>query len=256
MINEYKTGLLMVGIRYGAVSITGNFRENNEDNYYIDSLSKYFLVADGMGGQSAGEKASQLAIELIPQKLNQLIDFENHETNQVIPSIDEAVSHANMEIMAFGELDPNCRSMGTTIVFAVHVRDKFFIGGVGDSRVYLLRNSSLHQLTTDHSLTQALVDAGTITPEEAETHRYKNVLYRYLGTKDGGSGTQARQLDPVVQDRILLCSDGVTDGIPDEKLQDLLGQFDDPVTTAEKIVEAAQEGGSKDNITCIVLFME
>lgn len=246
----------MVGIRYGSVSITGNFRENNEDNYFIDSLNKYFLVADGMGGQSAGEKASELAIELVSQKLNDLIDFENNNTEQVVSSIDEAVSHANLEIMAFGELHPNCRSMGTTIVFVVQVAGKFFIGGVGDSRVYLLRNDTLHQLTTDHSLTQALVDAGTITPEEALTHRYKNVLYRYLGTKDGGSGTQARQLEPAAQDRILLCSDGVTDGISDEKLQKLLKQFDDPQTTAEKIVEAAQEGGSKDNITDIVLFIE
>lgn len=246
----------MVGIRYGTVSITGNFRENNEDNYYIDSLNKYFLVADGMGGQSAGEKASQLAVELIPQKLNQLINFESDQTDHVIPSIDEAVSHANLEIMALGEVDPNCRSMGTTIVFAVQVGGKFFIGGVGDSRVYLLRNNALHQLTTDHSLTQALVDAGTITAEEALTHRYKNVLYRYLGTKDGSAGTQARQLDPLAQDRIFLCSDGVTDGISDEKLQELLGQFDDPQTTAEEIVKAAQAGGSKDNITCIVLFIE
>lgn len=246
----------MVGIRYGTVSITGNFRENNEDSYYIDSHSKYFLVADGMGGQSAGEKASQLAIELIPHKLEQLINFDDCEIDQVIPAIDEAVSNANMEIMAFGELDPNCRSMGTTIVFVVRVSDQFFIGGVGDSRVYLLRDNTLQQMTTDHSLTQALVDAGTISAEEALTHRYKNVLYRYLGTKDGGSGTLARQLAPQAQDRILLCSDGVTDGISDEKLHELLKQFDDPQTTAEKIVEAAQEGGSKDNITNIVLFMD
>ncbi|MFK7776772.1 MAG: protein phosphatase 2C domain-containing protein [Gimesia sp.] len=246
----------MVGIRYGIVSITGNFRENNEDSFYINTDGKYFLVADGMGGQSAGEKASQLAIELIPQKLNQLIDFDTDKTSQVISSIDEAVSYANLEIMALGELDPNCRSMGTTIVFVVHVGDKFFIGGVGDSRVYLLRNNSLLQMTTDHSLTQALVDAGTITPEEALTHRYKNVLYRYLGTKDGGSGTQARHLTPQAHDRILLCSDGVTDGISDEKLREILEQFEDPQTTADKIVEAAQEGGSKDNITNIVLFMD
>jgi protein phosphatase len=246
----------MVAIRYGKVSITGNFRENNEDNYYVDPANKYFLVADGMGGQCAGEKASQLAIELIPQKLDELIRFEDSQTDNVVPAIDEAVSHANVEIMALGELDPNCRSMGTTIVFAIQVGGKFFIGGVGDSRVYLLRNNSLHQLTTDHSLTQALVDAGTITEEEALTHRYKNVLYRYLGTKDGSAGTQARQLEPSPKDRIILCSDGVTDGISDEKLQELLGQSDDPQQTAEEIVKAAQEGGSKDNITCIVLFID
>ncbi|QDT90691.1 PP2C family protein-serine/threonine phosphatase [Gimesia algae] len=246
----------MVGIRYGTVSITGNFRENNEDNLFVDDLNKYFLVADGMGGQCAGEKASQLAIEIIPQKLNELVDFNTDQAEKITQSIDQAVAHANLEIMALGELDPNCRSMGTTIVFAVQVGEKFFIGGVGDSRVYLLRNDVLHQLTTDHSLTQALVDAGTITAEEALTHRYKNVLYRYLGTKDGSAGTQARQLDPTPQDRMILCSDGVTDGIADEKLQDLLRQFDEPQQAAEEIVKAAQEGGSKDNITCIVIFID
>lgn len=246
----------MVAIRYGKVSITGNFRENNEDNFFVDPADKFFLVADGMGGQCAGEKASQLAVELIPQKLNELIRFEDPQTDDIVPAIDEAVSHANVEIMALGELDPNCRSMGTTIVFVIQVSGKFFVGGVGDSRVYLLRNGNIQQLTTDHSLTQALVDAGTITPEEALTHRYKNVLYRYLGTKDGGSGTQAQQLAPVPQDRIILCSDGVTDGISDDKLKELLGQSADPQETAEAIVKAAQEGGSKDNITCIVLFVD
>ncbi len=246
----------MVGIHHGIVSITGNFRENNEDNYYIDPLNKCFLVADGMGGQSAGEKASLLAIELIPKKLNELIDFESGKTENIVPLIDEAVSHANLEIMALGEVDPNCRSMGTTVVFVTQIAGTFFIGGVGDSRVYLLRNKAMLQLTTDHSLTQALVDAGTITPEEAETHRYKNVLYRYLGTKDGSAGTQARQLDPIAGDRLILCSDGVTDGLPDEKLQEILGQFDDPQITAEEVVKAAQAGGSKDNITCIVLFVD
>lgn len=245
----------MVEIRYGKVSITGNFRENNEDNFFVDESLKYFLVADGMGGQCAGEKASQLAVELIPKQLNELIDFSNDPAEQVIRSIDQAVAHANGEIMALGELDPNCRSMGTTIVFVIQVEDKFYIGGVGDSRVYLLRSDTLHQLTTDHSLTQALVDAGTISAEEALTHRYKNVLYRYLGTKDGSAGTQARQLEPQPQDRLILCSDGVTDGIADEKLQELLGQFNDPQQAAEEIVKAAQEGGSKDNITCIVLYI-
>jgi protein phosphatase len=245
----------MVEIRYGTVSITGNFRENNEDNFFIDDSRKYFLVADGMGGQCAGEKASQLAVELIPKQLEDLIDFNASPTQEIFQSIDQAVAHANGEIMALGELDPNCRSMGTTIVFVIQVGGKLFIGGVGDSRVYLLREGTLHQLTTDHSLTQALVDAGTITPEEALTHRYKNVLYRYLGTKDGSAGTQARQLEPQPQDRIILCSDGVTDGISDDKLQELLSQFDDPQQAAEEIVKAAQEGGSKDNITCIVLHV-
>jgi serine/threonine protein phosphatase PrpC len=103
-----------------------------------------------------------------------------------------------------------------------------FAGGVGDSRVYLLRKGKLEQLTTDHSLTQALLDAGTLTPEEALNHRYKNVLYKYLGCKEGGQGTNPRQLKPEVGDRFLLCSDGVTGGADDATLEKLLNQGSDP----------------------------
>ncbi|MFQ5733048.1 MAG: PP2C family protein-serine/threonine phosphatase, partial [Planctomycetaceae bacterium] len=129
-------------------------------------------------------------------------------------------------------------------------------GGVGDSRAYHLRNGRLEQLTTDHSLTQALLDAGTISAEEAETHRYRNVLYRYLGAKEGGLGADTQQFEPAPGERILLCSDGVTDGISDDKLLQLLAEGDDPQETAEAIVRAAEDGGSKDNITCLVVFVD
>ena len=243
----------MFKIQAGSLSITGNFRENNEDNLLVDRDLKWFIVADGMGGQSAGEKASSLAVELVPEKLGQLLDSADSEPEQVIAAIDEAVEYANAEIMALGELEPEYHNMGTTIVFVIPVGKTFYVGGVGDSRVYLLRGDNLMQLTTDHSLTQALIDAGTISREDAPTHRYKNVLYRYLGTKEGGTGTGARQVHPQAGDRFLLCSDGVTDGANDEKLLEVLKQHPHPEKAAKACVEAAQEGGSKDNITCVVL---
>ena len=245
----------MVEIRWGAVSITGNFRENNEDAYIVDSGNRFFIVADGMGGQSAGEKASELATDVVPKKLNAVIDFENEESESVVRKIDEAVADANMEIMALSELDPNYHNMGTTITFIVNVGGRLFVGGVGDSRVYRLRGDKFEQLTKDHSLTQALVDAKTISVEEAATHRYRNVLYKYLGTKDGGTGTEAKELYPETGDRFVLCSDGVTDGIEDGELKALLKQFDDPKEAAEAIVPAAEKGGSKDNITCVVVHI-
>jgi len=242
--------------RWGAISITGNFRSNNEDKFLVDSQGRYFLVADGMGGQSAGERASELAVELIPQRLVALIDFNGDSTNSVIEAIDKAISHANSEIMALGELEPGCRNMGTTIAFIVNVHNVLYIGGVGDSRAYLLRFNELKQLTEDHSLTQALVKAKTITPEDAKTHRYKNVLYRYLGTKEGSAGTDPAQLTPQSGDRFLLCSDGITDGTTPELIQQILTAENDPQVAAEKLVISAQEGGSRDNITCVVLYVE
>lgn len=246
----------MIRTRCGYVSITGNFRSNNEDNLHIDPDGRFFIVADGMGGQSAGEKASQLATELVPEKLKQLINFENETREKVRESIDEAVGFANTEIMALGKMEPEYHNMGTTIVFVVGVENTFYVGGVGDSRVYLLRDGSFEQLTRDHSLTQALKEAGTLTEEEAANHRYKNVLYRYLGTKEGGTGTDPREIFPKAGDRFLLCSDGVTDGVDDKKIQELLAANDDPQETAKSIVDAAEAGGSRDNITCLVVFVE
>ena len=246
----------MVRVRSGLVSITGNFRENNEDSALADPEQRYFLVADGMGGQAAGEKASSLAIELIPKKLSQSLKFDGDPPDRVSEAIDRAVEHANSEIMALGQVEPSYNQMGTTVALLVNDGDVLYVGGVGDSRVYRLSSGSLEQLTTDHSLTQALRDAGTISEEEAKTHRYKNVLYRYLGTRDGGRGADARLVKPRPGDRFLLCSDGVTDGCDSEQLARLLAEAADPQQAAEAVVRAAQEGGSRDNITCVTVFVE
>ncbi|MFO1040999.1 MAG: protein phosphatase 2C domain-containing protein [Planctomycetaceae bacterium] len=241
-------------LRVGHLSIVGK-RDNNEDACYVDPQKRFFLVADGMGGQSAGERASSLAMEIVPQKL-QLMDFNRATADQAIKAIDDSVNQANYEIMALGELDAKLKNMGTTIVFLIQVAGTMYAGGVGDSRVYLLRDGKLEQLTTDHSLTQALLDAGTLTPEEAANHRFKNVLYRFLGCKEGGQGTTPTQVQPRVGDKFLLCSDGVTGGADDEVLARIMSEGTDPQKTAETIVQAATDGGSKDNITGVVVFID
>ncbi len=246
----------MARARWGSVSITGNVRENNEDRCFVDADGRFFLVCDGMGGQAAGEKASELAIEIVSRKLKHSLDFANDSPGKVVSVIDEAVGDANGEIMALGEIEPDFHNMGTTIAFTILVGGKLFVGGVGDSRVYRLSAGKLEQLTTDHSLTQALIDAKTITQDEAVNHRYKNVLYRYLGTKEGGTGTEPAQLVPAPGDRFALCSDGVTDGLAETSLKQLLTEKDDPQVAAEAIVDAALRGGSKDNITCVVVHFD
>ena len=244
-----------IGLTWGSVSITGNYRENNEDRCLVDAGARFFLVADGMGGQCAGEKASELAVELVSQRLAQLIDFERDNTQTVADSLDKAVAHANAEIMALGELDPTYHNMGTTLTFLLHVGGRLYVGGVGDSRTYLLRDGKLEQLTKDHSLTQALVDAGTISVEEAAHHRYRNVLWRYLGTKEGGTKVEPRVLEPRPGDRFMLCSDGVSDGVEPSAIQQLLANDATPQQQAEAIVKAAEDGGSRDNITCVVVHV-
>jgi protein phosphatase len=243
-------------VRWASVSITGDYRENNEDRCLADPDGRYFLVADGMGGQCAGEKASEMAIELISRKLEALIDFDRNDSQKVAAAIDSAVGHANGEIMALSELDSEYHNMGTTIALLVKAGDKFCVAGIGDSRVYLLRAGQMQKLTKDHSLTDALLEAGTITEEEAARHRYRNVLYRYLGTKEGGTGAKPQPVDVQPGDRFLLCSDGATDGLSDDDLGKLLAGGDDPQQAAQSIVKAAQEAGSRDNITCQTVFVD
>jgi len=248
----------MFSIRTGHVSITGNYRDNNEDNCYIDSQQRFLIVADGMGGQSAGERASALAVELIPKRLEQLLDFENADARAVGEVLEKSISHANTEIIALSEIEPGLRNMGTTVVMMVRVADRFFFIGVGDSRAYELRAGKFRQLTTDHSLTQALLDAGTISAEEAKTHRYRNVLYKYLGSRDAASGGSngAIEIVPKAGERFLLCSDGLNDGLSDEKIGQLLNSSNDPQQIAETLVNAALEAGSRDNITCVVVIVD
>jgi protein phosphatase len=245
-----------LAVRWGAVSITGDYRENNEDRCLADSGGRFFLVADGMGGQCAGEKASEMAIELISKKLEQLLDFNRDDNGKVTSAIDQAVSHANVEIMALSELDPDFHNMGTTIAMLVKAGERFYAAGIGDSRIYLLRDGQMQKLTKDHSLTDALLEAGTITEEEAARHRYRNVLYRYLGTKEGGTGAKAQPVDVRHGDRFLMCSDGATDGLKDQDLAQILGGNDDPEKAAQAIVSAAQEAGSRDNVTCVTIFAD
>lgn len=246
----------MVSIRTGHLSITGNYRENNEDSCLLDQQRRFLIVADGMGGQSAGERASALAIELIPKKLEQLLDFDKANVKVVNDALEKSIAFANTEIIALSEVEPGLRNMGTTVVMMVRAADRFYFIGVGDSRAYEYRSGKLRQLTTDHSLTQALLDAGTINAEEAKTHRYRNVLYKYLGSRDGAAGGSATEIVPKSGDRFILCSDGLTDGLKDREIAALLNFSDDPQKLAEKLVNSALEGGSRDNITCVVVIVD
>ena len=246
----------MAAFRIGHISITGNYRENNEDSCFVDDRQRYAIVADGMGGQSSGERASALAIELIPRWLEKLLDFDKANAKAVNDALETSIAHANSEIIALSELDPGMRNMGTTVVMMARVGERLYFIGVGDSRAYELRGSKFKQLTVDHSLTQALMDAGTISAEEAKTHRYRNVLYKYLGSRDGATGGIAIEVTPKSGDRFLLCSDGLTDGLKDSEIAELMTSHDDPQKLSEILVDAALEGGSRDNITALVVICD
>ena len=246
----------MVSIRSGHLSVTGNVRENNEDNCYVDPQQRIFIVADGLGGQSAGERASAMAVDIIPRRLATALDFTQSGSKLVAAALEKALVNANTEIMAVSEIEPGLRNMGTTAVLLIVSGGHLYTGNVGDSRAYEYRKGRLRQLTTDHSITQALLDSGTITPEEAKTHRYRNVLYRYLGCRDGSAPVQVTEISPQPGDRFVLCSDGLNDGIPDSRISELLATVPDPQKAAEVLVQAALDGGSRDNLTCVVVDVQ
>ena len=152
--------------------------------------SNLFIVADGMGGQQAGEQASLMAVELIPKAIARRLTAEQKESRQIQEAIREAVAEVNQEILGSSGAFTEFSNMGTTVVLAQFRNDRVYVAGIGDSRAYRLRDGKLEQLTKDHSLADALLDAGTITREELPTHKFKNVLYLYLGSKDAAQRTR------------------------------------------------------------------
>lgn len=218
--------------------------------------SNLFIVADGMGGQQAGEQASLMAIQLIPRALARRLPLVENNPQTVQKAVRDAVGEVNHEIMGSAGVAPELANMGTTVVLALFRNDRVYVAGVGDSRAYRLRRGKIEQLTRDHSLADALRDAGTISPEEVPHHKFKNVLYLYLGCKDARDGPEeVRVLDVQVGDRFLLASDGLTGVVADEDLSRLLAEGDDPQETAKLLKDLALRSGSKDNVTTLVIHV-
>src|SRR5438128_3610930 len=211
---------MALALQVGKCSLLGNYRENNEDAIDV----KHFpdldicLVADGMGGQAAGEVASKRAIEVVPRELRKVLPNANG-TEATKGAIKKAVVLANEEIIQMSNLDREMKNMGTTVVTAVWRKgNELYVAGVGDSRAYLIRSKKIEQLTVDHSLAQALVEAHTISAAEAKEHRFKNVLWKYLGTREVGEGPEVKAVPIQAGDRFLLCSDGLSGVVTDDKL--------------------------------------
>lgn len=266
-------------LKVGVVSTVGNHREHNEDNYYVpgrrsvradrpvDPTSgeyatstldpeNVFIVADGMGGQLAGEHASAMAIDIIPRAIERRLTPDDSEAKAVQGAIRDAVAEANQEILGCSGAVSDYANMGTTVVLALFRHSAVYVAGIGDSRAYRLRGGRIERLTKDHSLADALVDAGTITEEELANHKYKNVLYLYLGCKDARNGPEdVRVLDVRPGDRFLLASDGLTGVVRDEDLTEVLEAVEDPQRAAQALIDRALSNDSKDNVTALVIHV-
>lgn len=229
---------------YGESKI-GLVRKVNEDSFYISHERNVLAVADGMGGYVGGEIASKTAVEAIAYY------FKNF--NYAAPvQLEKAIQYANSSIISKTLIDPSLKGMGTTVSMVTLARHMAFWGHVGDSRIYLYREGVFSQISVDHTIVQVLLDKGKITAEEALEHPQRHVLTRAVGVDSNlVVDTGAFEVQP--NDRILICSDGLTSFIEPQELSDAIGDYG---RTEREIIndlfDLVYENGAKDNVTAIL----
>src|SRR3954463_1409358 len=241
----------MVRLLHAARTDVGMIRSGNEDNFAVNANGDrgLFVVADGMGGHAAGEVASEMAVQIIELELATIKDLEKNESSERVM---EALRKANRNIHDRTITEVDKQGMGTTVSVLLLTTTKYLIGQVGDSRVYLLRDGALQQLTKDHSYVQEQVDAGFLTPEQARYHPYSNVITRCVGASPDVEPDVYRG-EVKLGDIFLVASDGLTGMVDDRRLQTLLISRWTPDKKVHQLISEANGRGGLDNITAIVV---
>ena len=264
-----------IRVRLFARTDVGQVREHNEDNFLVADLTRrqrglleanrqttigpqgaVFAVCDGMGGAAAGEIASQLAVDILCEKMIEgLDDSAPIRRDDLGRRLVRAVEAAGLRIFQEAKLDRTRRGMGTTVTAAALVDDFLFLAQVGDSRGYILRQGTLTQVTRDQSLVNQLIEAGQLTEEEAETFEHNNIILQALGTSD------TVQVDLTFVelrrgDILLLCSDGLSGMVRFDEIREILRASTDPLETCKALTERANQAGGHDNITVIVAHFD
>jgi serine/threonine protein phosphatase PrpC len=230
-------------VAIGAKSDVGRVREGNEDSYLVDD--PLFAVADGMGGHLAGDVASSTAVEVIAAAA-QSADGGDPDSLAVL------VRDANAAIFRKAQADTALRGMGTTCTLLMIQDRRGHLAHVGDSRAYLLRDGELSQLTEDHSLVGRMVKEGRLSAQEAENHPQRSIITRALGV-DSDVEVDLVTVELNEEDRILLCSDGLTSMVDDDRIKEVLGRTPDPQRAADELVSVANEAGGEDNVTVVLV---
>jgi PPM family protein phosphatase len=261
------------------VTDTGKVRTTNEDQFLIAELTKamrvwqtslaepklqvgeerahLFLVADGMGGHRAGERASGLAVAAVEQfTLNSFrwfVGSDNPDAERVLAQFQSAIRHADARILEEAAEHPELSGMGTTVTMAFHLGTQLCVIHVGDSRAYLYRDHELHQLTEDHTVVADMVRSGALRPDQVAEHRLRHTITNVVGGPELGVKVEARALEVRGGDRLLLCSDGLTEMVTNEAIAATLDAEPAPEAVAKKLLAQANDGVASDNITLIVV---
>ncbi|HYO93158.1 MAG TPA: PP2C family serine/threonine-protein phosphatase [Polyangiaceae bacterium] len=257
-----------VRIRLFGRTDVGHIREHNEDNFLIADLTRrsrslmesdreqvvgaygtVLGVCDGMGGAAAGEIASQLAVDIIYEKLTEGDAPADH--NELARRLVHAVEEAGIRIFNEARADRSRRGMGTTATIAGLLDARLFVAQVGDSRAYVLRGGRLVQVSRDQSLVNQLIEAGQLTEEEAETFEHNNIILQALGTAETVQ-VDLTYVDLRRGDVLMLCSDGLSGMLRADEIREVLSTIPEPLEACRELTERANRAGGHDNITVIV----
>lgn len=232
----------------------GRKRTINQDRVYrtdqqIGSLPNLYIVADGMGGHNAGDYASKTCVEILPESV------QISSVLTPIGVLQEAINKANEEIYRRSCEDPLLEGMGTTVVVATVLGDKMYVANIGDSRLYLLNQTTIHQVTEDHSLVEAMVRNGELKKEEARLHPNKNIITRALGT-DRQVTADFFEVTLKEHDLVLMCTDGLSNMLEDQEILHIVNSYSENLMeTAVQLIKEANEHGGKDNIGIVLMHL-
>jgi len=241
-------------MEYFYLTDPGKVRERNEDSVLIikNDFDEYLLVvADGMGGHTGGEIASNIVVNKIGKRFEEIGRIGSKD--DTINWIKEIVGEANAALYKYTSENPESAGMGTTLVLALYTKDFLLFGNIGDSSGYVLKKGKLHKITTDHTLVNLLVKSGELTMEEAKNHPRKNVLMRALGADTKVEMDIFDVEDDI--DGIFLCSDGLSNMLQDDQIEKVLGENKSIEEKMQKLIIKSNNRGGTDNITVAFLDM-
>jgi serine/threonine protein phosphatase PrpC len=268
-------------VTFGSATHIGMVRRANEDQYMIARLSKVFeilqaslandelkeltgqaaylaVVSDGIGGVVAGEQASTMVLQQVQRYMVEAAKwffrwYEDPEgTHKAIEDLQKGLEGIDQAIIEASRNQPALAGMAATLTVARILGPDLVITHVGDSRAYLFRNNKLLQITKDHTVTQMLVDSGTISAEDAKHHQMRNIVLNVLGGKEAGVKGEIHQLILNNNDRLLLCTDGLTNPVDLAEMEEILQRISDPQQACDSLIEAALNHGGPDNITAVI----
>ena len=248
--DQFLIAVLLKALQVQRTSLPERKLRQSTDRSYL------FVVADGIGGNAGGEQASALAIDSVETFIlgtfKWFAQFKGPEQDQVLADFQNALSQANARVLAEAAERPALRGMGTTLTLAYSLNDVLFVAHVGDSRCYLCRDGLLYRLTRDHTLVEEMVRSGALAAKDVAKHRLRHVITNAVGGESPDLKVEVHKLHLEDGDRILLCSDGLTEMLPDEEIKQVLHTEVEPEQACRRLVARANEAGGRDNVTAVV----